>query len=430
MDSQALISLKSELDLFSTVPVQLAVDESSFLEIHPVASLTDSSPIEFFISGNGEHYLDLSHAILHLQLKVTKKDGKNLEATDKVAPINYILNTLFSECSVFLNDKQIASQPNYAYRSIIESLLFASRSAHESLFTSSLFFKDTANHHNTVDTAGGNAGLNKRYARCNGSQVMDLIGGLHIDISSQPKALINGVDVRIKLERNKDTFVLMSSNDNFKLSILSAKLYVRKMTVAPSIVLAQEKALEKGVIKMPIRRVEVKTFALSTGLQSTTIGNAFMGQMPSRIILGFVSNSAYNGRISLNPFNFRHYDLSYLCILDQGKMVPSKPYSPNFTNNTYVRSYLSLFTDLGRYHSSQNINIDYDEYKGGYTLHAFDLTADMQGNDWHTSINKNGNLGIDIKFETALPETVTVVVFAEYRNTIEIDKSRGVFTDF
>lgn len=430
MDSKAIVSLKSELDLFSALPVQLAIEESSFLEIHPVASLNNASPIEFYISGNGEHYLDLSHTILHLQLKVTKKNGADMEATDKVAPINYILNTMFSECSVFLNDKQIASQPNYAYRSIIEALLFASRSVHESLFTSSLFYKDTASHHNVVDTAGANEGLKSRYARCSSSRVLDLVGGLHIDISSQPKALINGVDVRIKLERNKDSFALMCANDTFKLAVLSAKLYVRKLNVAPSIILGQEKALEKGVIKMPIRRVEVKTFALSSGLQSSTIANAFIGQLPSRVIMGFVSNAAYNGRANKNPFNFQHYDLTYLCMLNQGKMLPARAFTPDFANDKYARSYLSLFTDLGRYHNSQNININYDEYKNGYTLFAFDLTPDMAANESHTSINKNGNIGIDIKFGAALPETVTVVVFAEYRNTVEIDKSRGVFTDF
>lgn len=253
---------------------------------------------------------------------------------------------------------------------------------------------------------------------------------MHFDLATQPKLLINGVSLRIKLERNKDAFALMSANDNFKINIESASLFIRKIIVAPSIMLAHEKALTKGVIKMPIRRVDVKTFAVSAGLQSTTIANAFIGQLPTRIILGFVSNDAYNGNISKNPFKFHHYNINYLCVLNGNQMYPAKPYQPDFENNSYARSYFSLFTDLNRYHNSSNININYKSFGSGNSLFTFDMTPDLSSNAAHTSVNKSGNIAIDIKFANALPETVTLLVYAEFRNLLEIDQSRAVFTDF
>lgn len=105
MDNKAPICLKSELDLFSSTPVQLAIEDSSVLEIHPLATISANTPLEFYISGSGERYLDLAHTILHLQVKIVKKTGDNLGDSDAVAPINYVLNTMFSECSVYLNDK-------------------------------------------------------------------------------------------------------------------------------------------------------------------------------------------------------------------------------------------------------------------------------------------------------------------------------------
>ncbi|GFT67252.1 uncharacterized protein NPIL_535251 [Nephila pilipes] len=134
MDSRACACVKSELDLFSVSPVQLAIDESSFAEIHPVATLSHKTPIEFYVSGSGEHYLDLAHTLLHLQVKVKKKNGQSITETDQVAPINYLLNTLFSECSITLNDKQVSSQANYAYRSIFDALL-SPKAVQESLLT-------------------------------------------------------------------------------------------------------------------------------------------------------------------------------------------------------------------------------------------------------------------------------------------------------
>lgn len=423
-----MICLKSELDLFNNVPIQLGIESSSFLEIHPVASLTDESPIEFYVSGTGENYIDLAHTMLHLRIKITKANGTNLAEGDNVGPINYVLNTMFSECSVFLNDKQISSQVNYSYRALLESLLLYSKSAQDTLLSSSLFHKDTASYHDAIDQT--NVGYSNRKEPFKTSKQVDLIGPLHIDLASQPKLLINGVTLRIKLERQKNPFVLMSAADSFKLKIQSASLYVRKVNVIPSIILAHEKALEMGVIKMPIRRIEVKTFALASGIQSTTIANAFIGQLPTRLILGFVSNETFNGKCDKNPFKFDHYNLNYLSVLNGGQMIPAKPYQPDFANNLYARSYLSLFTDLNRYHNSPNININYSEYKSGYALYAVDLTPDLAANESHTSINKNGNIAFDIKFNTSLPTTINLIVYAEYRNLIEIDKSRGVTTDF
>ena len=382
----------------------------------------------FFVTGNGEHYLDLAYTLLHLKIKVLKNNNSDLVDTDNVGPVNYILNTLFSECAVFLNDKQVASQVNYSYRCILESLLFYSQTSQENLLSASFFYKDTANFHNELTI--NNKGYTTRKDFCKTSKELDLVGSLHFDLASQPKLLINGVNVRIKLERNKNSFALMSSADNFKIHILGASLYVRKINVAPSVMIAHEKALEKGVIKMPIRRVDVKTFALSKGIQSNTIANAIIGQLPTRIILGLVSNDAYNGNISKNPFLFNHYNLSYLCILNGNQTIPARAYQPNFEKDLYARSYLSLFTDLNRYHTSPDININYSEYKNGYTLFAFDLTPDMASSDNHISVNRSGNIAIDLKFSSELPETVNLLMYVEYRNVIEIDKSRGIFVDY
>lgn len=140
MEKKSVVCLKSELDLFNTSAIQLGIDHSSFVQIHPVSSLTDKTPIEFYISDNGEYYLDLAHTILHLRIQV-KKNGGNLAPQDVVAPINYIFNTLFSECAVFLNDKKVSSQVNYPYRAILESILFTSKSRQDSILSSACFFQ-------------------------------------------------------------------------------------------------------------------------------------------------------------------------------------------------------------------------------------------------------------------------------------------------
>ncbi|GFW45069.1 uncharacterized protein TNCV_4513831 [Trichonephila clavipes] len=115
---------KSELDLFASAPIQLAIDRSSFVEVHPVASISDNNTIEFLISGLGESYFDLSHLFLHVQSKILKVNGEAFQDADRCGPVNYLLNTMFSECHVSLNDRQISSENNYAYKAYIQSTLF------------------------------------------------------------------------------------------------------------------------------------------------------------------------------------------------------------------------------------------------------------------------------------------------------------------
>lgn len=79
--------------------------------------------------------------------------------------------------------------------------------------------------------------------------------------------LINGVNISINFEQNKDILKLLLANNHYKITIELTSLYVKKVNVAPSIILVHEKVLEKGVFKMPIRRIDVNTFALLNGLQ-------------------------------------------------------------------------------------------------------------------------------------------------------------------
>ncbi|XP_023238249.1 uncharacterized protein LOC111637071 [Centruroides sculpturatus] len=429
MDPHSCPCTKSELDLFSTVSTQLAIDNTSEVIVHPVATISDSrAPIEFYVSGSGENYIDLHSIYLHVQAKIVKKNGTDTAADEKVAPVNYFLNSLFSQCSVFLNDKQIISQVNYPYRAILEALLFYSKEAQETFLTSALFFKDTAQHMDSIEA--NNEGMAKRFNISKQSRLIDLVGRLHIDLSHQPKLLINNVDLRIKLERSKDNFALMANNDNYKIIIKNASLKINKVDVSSSVQIGIEKALQTGIIKIPFRRTDIKVFTLSSGIQSTNISNAVIGQLPYRITIGLVSNSAFNGNVKYNPFNFKNYNLNYICLLKDNQMIPPKPYTPDYTNKIYARNFISLFEDIGCINHHKFTNISYDDYKDGYTLYCFDLTPDHSASESHISVSQQGNISVELKFSTAILETVNVICLLEYNNTLEIDHSRTVFVDY
>ena len=60
-----------------------------------------------------------------------------------------------------------------------------------------------------------------------------------------------------------------------------------------------------------------------------------------------------------------------------GVQIPSKPLQPNFTNDSFVRCYVRLFTQTGQYYRDTGNTISREQYKDGCALFAFDLTPQM-----------------------------------------------------
>ncbi len=56
--------IKSELDLFTVPMTQTVIEKNSYLEVAPLSAISDSSPLEFFIAGTGEDYIDLNNTLL------------------------------------------------------------------------------------------------------------------------------------------------------------------------------------------------------------------------------------------------------------------------------------------------------------------------------------------------------------------------------
>jgi hypothetical protein len=432
-DRHSQLCGKSELELFTAPDTQVAIQEGFWTEYHPLATLTDTSPIEFLVSGGSDSLIDLSQSYLHIRCKIVKGAATILTATDKVGPVNQLLHSLFSQCDVSLNGKLISASDNsYAYRSYLETLLTYGEDAKTGQFTGVLWDTDTASQFDVGDPGGANEGLKNRSERTKLSGTLDLYGRPHLDLFHQERLLLNNVDLRLKFIRAKDAFCLMSdaANATYRINLTHASLFVRKALPSPSILLAHNQALSKGNAKYPLQRVEVKTFTIAAGSLQGNLDNVVLGSLPSMCVVGLVSNSAYNGDFTKNPFNFQHFGVNYLSLLVDGKQVPSVPFQPNYTTDCYVRNYMSLFQATGKISQNEGPQIKYTDYKGGSALYAFDLTPDLGSDQCHFNLTKQGNIRIDIRFAAALGETLNLVLYTAHQTVLEIDKSRNVLYDY
>ncbi|XP_073502245.1 uncharacterized protein F54H12.2-like [Phyllobates terribilis] len=323
---------KSELDIFDFPPTQTSIEKSFFIEVQPIAALADNAPLEFFISGSGEYYFDLNNTLLFISCRVVKTDNSAIVDGSRVALINYPLATLFNQVDITLGDQLISQSDNlYSYRAYIETLLNYSAQTLSSQFTSGLFYKDTAGHHNVRILDGTNAGFNKRALAIAHSKPVDLLGPIFGDIFNQPKLILNGLDLKIKLTRNKDSFCLMSAEaDPFKVQIMHACLYVKRVQISLAVRIGHSQAMLTATAKYSIDRVCMKVYSIPSAL--------------------------------------------YL----DGQQIPSQPFKPIFNIDLAVREYMALAHISGKQKSDCTLSIDREEFTDGFTFFAIDLSADQE----------------------------------------------------
>jgi hypothetical protein len=116
---------KSELELFSLPPTLTSIEKVHHVEVLPLGSLTDyDTPIEFFVAGRGDEYINLGKTYLYLEAKITKADGTDLDENAKVGPVNNWFHSLFSQVDLALNGELVTPSNNtYPYRAYVETLL-------------------------------------------------------------------------------------------------------------------------------------------------------------------------------------------------------------------------------------------------------------------------------------------------------------------
>ena len=428
---------KTELDLFSVPPTQVSLEKGLWVDHQPVSSVSDAGPITFVCPGT-EDYTDLPKTILVVRAKVTKADGTDLDADERVGIVNNFLHSLFEQVYVFLKQKQVTQATGtYAYRAYLETLLNYGPAAKRSQLTAAMFYKYTAGKMDVANpllaAANANLGLKERYTFSHESGILEMAGPLFCDVFRSERLLLSFVDLKVILNRNVNEFCLMTSEDDedYRVKLTEAYLNIRKVKVSPSISIAHELALKKGPAIYPVRHVECKTFIIARGNPSLRKDNLYNELVPKTFVFGMVDSAAFNGDYKNNPYNFKTFTTSFLAITVNGE-VPFKPLQLSYAaaNPRYIEAYLAMFSGTGKLFYDSGIDISRTDFADGYGLYVADLTPDMCGSSGHFNAVQSGNLAVDIRFGTTPTAAVSLVCYGEFENTIHIDSERNVIYDY
>ena len=468
---------KSEIDLFSVPPTQQSLERGRWIGYAPLSSVENTdSPINFLVTGTDE-YIDLSKTILTVTGKIVKDNEAVLDTNQAdVAPVNNFLHSLFKQVDVYLNGKQVTpAMGTYPYRAYIETLLNYDVSAKESQFSSALYYKDTATKMDEVgalpvtkkvkiksvnddgtdtevtafiNTSGtGNQGFAKRSKFIKNSKQFVLSGPIFADIFMTDRFLLNMMDLRVVLNRSSNAFCLMDlttgSTVKPKVQLSHVELKIRKVKLDQAVSDGIERMLKQTPALYPIRRVECKILTVPQNLPSTRQDNIFSGLIPKTFVVGFVTADAAGGVYNKNPYNFAHFGVTSLSLTANGEEIPFKqltlkyPKKANGEIDTtageddaldFDEAYNTLFSGTGKIYSNAGLDIDRDDYPGGFALYAFDLTPDMCKSSQYFNTVQRGSLSLALTFQSQ-KDPLALVCYGDFENVIRIDAERNAIYD-
>lgn len=434
--------MKSELDIFELLPLQTNVTGVEQVVYNPITSLNNSTTIEFLIPGSGDTYKNLSTIYLRLLLelkpnistivKTPPVAGAPATVPEKVSVVNNLLHSLFRQCTVSLNNVQVSQDNDYHYKAFFQTILNYGFDAAATHLSTTGWCLDEKN----VDSlsAKENPALGTRnswFERSTGfDKKVELFGKLHVDLFNQPKFLLNNVDIKITLNKEKSEFYMMENELNSSdINILEANLYVEQVHVNPAILLAHHQMLEKTTAKYPLKRIILRQYTINAGTSNLSIDNLIMNVKPNILLFAMVSNNVYSGARNKNPFHFKHFDMEQFVLFMDGKQIPSKPLFMQRSDSAGTitsRAYNTLFTGIGIGYNDKGHQITKAMFDDAYFMLAFDLTADHSYGSMCSNPVSQCSIRIEGTFKSNLTEAITCIILTESDGMIEIDKFKTV----
>lgn len=406
----------NQLSIFEPPPTDTTILTREWVEFRPINQISEYSALEFNIPPLSTGYMDLQNSRLKIKLRILSPLNTPITEENAVGLTNLPLHSIFSQVDTSLQQTPVSQLgTNYPYKAYIDTLLSTSSENYE-VHQSQLYFKDTSDPDDTDPIKGINIGLFQRYQFTKGGKILDLEGSLHVDIFQQDRLVLNGVALSLKLWPSKDSFRLKSAEGkDYKIQIIDASFKLCIQRPNPALTMAHVKMLEKSPAVYPYLFSNLKIASIAKGEFSSTIDDVFQGEVPSTLILGMVSSSAFNGDYKKSPYNFQHFNCNFVAFYVDGQSLPSKPIQPNYNSGAYLEAYQTLLQ--GREH----VSVERGEYPIGNALYVLNINPYI---DFNTK--RKGHCRLELKFALPLPESVTLILYGKFPQVLHIDQSRSI----
>jgi hypothetical protein len=275
----------SSLDIFENLALHTAIERGHWRTVLPIR-LGENEPIEFSVPASDANY-DPYETYVRFDAKVTKADGSALSDTIadiEVIPGDNFMPSLFKKITYLVNNTTVEYEPNLPFRSYLETLVYKSKDAKETLLPTSRGWFQDANRGKDHD--GLNAEVTAaRKELIKGSRVFSFFEKVPLSCFESDRMLPADTSFQLHFERDSPQKALMSltatPEGGALISIVKAELHVRAVHVANGVHKGHKAKLTRGVTaKYPQRRIQSSVHSISQGIHDTKIKVEVDGPKP------------------------------------------------------------------------------------------------------------------------------------------------------
>lgn len=417
-----------ELDIFGLPLVQKSVTEVLDTVHNPTSysrNWSSSSLVEFVIDLAENEYMLMHETSMYLGMLITKKGGGAWTPADdneaaSVTPVNNLFHSAIDRVQVKIGSSgHLVDITDYAYKAYLSTLLGYNETAKTTHLRSVGWIEDEDTRRNSF------------IAKTKMTKI-DLRGRLFYDFDHQCRGIVGGSKVTIRITLKSPRFFLKVKADTkvqFGAELDDVRLYVKRFKVAESKVKAHQKALQSVNAKYPMTTSEVKTFSIRSGSTAVSVDNLVTGKMPSRMYVVLVEKNAYSGSNTIDPFEFKPFNLESISCFVDGVQTPNRPYTADFENNNAIELYYQMYEAMNEHDADTKFEIEYQDFLEDKCVIAFNFNPDLSNGyslGGHCNPQKQGHMRLDLRFSKALSTDIHLIALCEFDTLYEIDVFRNL----
>ena len=424
----------SALDYFTTS--QILIDfQRGYDEIVYPPSNPDGPVLEFEFQAPktevGGSVVDLKNIFLKLEVQLEKHTGTAADQ-NAVLPIfvNNLGQSLFQNVEILLNGTQVSTSLNlHPYKAMLEADLSYDPAAKHGILCSQGYYyePDPTQFAATEDETKLKNGFEARReivkTRKSWNYYFTVSDSFLLGTHNY---LLPGVELRMRLTRATDQFVLLQPDEalaakDFSIKINSASLYVHMLELRNQSFLSIEKGLTKRAAVYEFKETLPKSFLISDGTSVFYKDDIFSRAPVNRITLAMVPEDGFTGNYDTNPFDFTDFNLDTVRLMREGSTVGNTPLE---VGKSHVRAYYTTLRNIGLEHGANGITLE--QFEHHFCL-VFQLTADLQIDD--NTIRPEltgGRLAVELKFSKPTEKPIRLLLLGERRSVVFIDRNREV----
>ena len=160
----------------------------------------------------------------------------------------------------------------------------------------------------------------------------------------------------------------------------------------------------------------MKHVAIPSGSSTICLDNIFTGALPDLVVMGFVSDTAFSGSYTANPFNFQNFKIKRMDMFANGNKVSQMGYKPDYAKKLYNDAYFTFQEQLSFGEGERCVNLTPEEWANGFNLYSFKLTNGPigSGTAGPRSHSETGSARLEVDFDQAPANNLKLIIM--YQN--------------